>query len=49
MFKRFISTLVGFPLVVLLLLFGNQLAIDITFSIISIICLTEFYGTFNKC
>ena len=48
MFKRLMSALVGFPLVVLLLLFGNQLAIDITFSIISIICLTEFYGTFKE-
>lgn len=48
MLKRVISSLIGFPIVVLFLLWGNQYALDLVFSIIAIMCLTEFFGTFKN-
>lgn len=46
--KRVISALIGFPIVVLILVFGNQIVIDVAFSLIGIICLYEFYNAFKK-
>ncbi len=46
--KRIISSLIGFPIVALLLIYGNQIVIDIAFSAIAIICLHEFYHAFKK-
>ncbi len=46
--KRVLSALIGFPIVILILVFGNQIVIDVAFSIIAIICLHEFYGAFKK-
>lgn len=48
MFKRVASSVIGFPIVALLLLLGNQLTIDITFAIVAIICLKEFYSAFEN-
>ena len=46
--KRVVSSLIGFPLVALLLIYGNQIVIDIAFSIVAIICLNEFYHAFKN-
>ena len=46
--KRVVSSLIGFPLVAAVLIFGNQIVIDIAFSIVAIICLYEFYNAFKK-
>ena len=46
--KRFISAIIGFPLVVFILVFGNQIVIDVAFSAVAIICLYEFYNAFKK-
>lgn len=46
--KRVVSSLIGFPIVAALLILGNQIVIDIAFSIVSIICLHEFYNAFKK-
>lgn len=48
MITRILSGLIGFPLVVVLLIFGNQLVIDISFAIVAIICLYEFYNVFKE-
>ena len=45
--KRVISGLVLFPLVVVLLVFGNKYVVDIAISIISIMSLHEFYKAFR--
>ena len=46
--KRIISALILFPFVALLLIFGNQIVIDVAFSIVAIICLHEFYHAFKE-
>ncbi|MBR6033376.1 MAG: phosphatidate cytidylyltransferase [Clostridia bacterium] len=46
--KRVLSALIGFPIVILILVFGNQIVIDVAFSAIAIICLHEFYNAFKK-
>ena len=46
--KRLLSALIGFPIVVLILVLGNQIVIDVVFSLIAIICLYEFYNAFKK-
>lgn len=39
---RVITGIVGFPIVALVLVFGNQILIDIAFSIIAIMSFHEF-------
>lgn len=46
--KRFTSALIGLPLVALVLIFGNQYVIDISFSIIAVLSLNEFYNAFKQ-
>lgn len=46
--KRIITSLVGFPLVAILLTLGNKYIVDIAFSIIAILSLHEFYNAFSK-
>ena len=47
-FKRVASGLIGFPIVVLLMLFGNQIIIDVVFAIVGLICVHEFYSAFKE-
>ena len=48
--KRVLSALIGFPIVALILIYGNQIVIDVSFSIVAVICLYEFYNAFKgKC
>lgn len=46
--KRIISAIIGFPLVALVLILGNQYIIDIAFSVIAILSLHEFYNAFKE-
>ena len=46
--KRVISALIGFPIVAFILIFGNQIVIDVAFSLVAIICLYEFYNAFKE-
>lgn len=44
---RIISGLLGFPLVAVILIFGNSYIIDIVFSFIAIMCIHEYFKSFN--
>lgn len=46
--KRIMTALIGFPLVALVLILGNQYIIDIAFSVIAILSLHEFYNAFKE-
>ncbi len=45
--KRFISGILGFPLVAVLFIFGNNYVVDITCAVIAIMGLYEFYNAFK--
>lgn len=45
--KRIISALLGIPLVIIVLMIKNTYVVDIAFTIITIICLYEFYKAFS--
>lgn len=45
--KRYISGLIGFPIVALVLIFGNQVLIDIAFAIIAAISFHEYAHAFK--
>lgn len=47
MVTRILSGIIGFPIVAILLIFGNQFIIDMVFSLVAIICLYEFYNSFK--
>lgn len=47
-YKRLISSLIGFPLIAILLIFSNTLIMDITLAIISMISLYEYYNCFKS-
>ena len=46
--KRVTSALLGLPMVIIVLLFGNKYVIDVTMSIVAIISLQEYFGAFKK-
>ena len=46
--KRITTALIGFPLVVIILTFGNKYIVDICFSIIAMLSLQEFYNAFKE-
>lgn len=48
MAKRVLSSLLGFPLVVALLVFGNKYVVDCAIAVIAIICMYEFYHAFSN-
>ena len=45
--KRFISGMVLFPIVAVIIIFGNQYIVDIAVSIVAIMSLHEFYKAFR--
>ncbi len=47
-FKRIASALVGFPLVAIILIFGNKYLVDIAVSIIAILSLHEYFHSFKE-
>lgn len=46
-FKRIISGLILFPLVAILLIFGNTYVVDVTIAVVAILSLYEFYKSFE--
>ncbi len=45
--KRITSALIGFPLVVIILIFGNKYIVDITFAIVAALSLCEYFNAFK--
>ena len=45
--KRVTSALLGFPLVIVVLLFGNKYIIDAVMAIVAIISLQEYFNAFK--
>ena len=46
--KRVTSALLGLPLVIAVILFGNQVVIDIAMSFVAIISLNEYFNAFKE-
>lgn len=46
--KRIISSLVGFPLVAIILIYGNKYVVDIAISIVAIMSLHEYFHSFKE-
>lgn len=46
--KRILTTVLGLPAVIAILIFGNTIVIDIFFGIIAFISIKEFYDAFEK-
>ena len=46
--QRFLSSLIGFPMVVLVFIFANNIVMDITIAIIALICSYEYCNCFKK-
>lgn len=45
--KRVISGLIGFPIVALVLIFGNQIIIDVAFAVIAAMSFHEYSHAFK--
>ena len=46
--KRILSGVIGFPIVVLILIFGNIYVIDAIFAIVALIAMNEYLNAFGK-
>ncbi|MCL2383402.1 MAG: hypothetical protein FWC79_04555 [Oscillospiraceae bacterium] len=46
--KRILTALVGFPLVVALLILGNNHVINVAFAIVAIFAIKEFFDAFKN-
>lgn len=46
--KRILTSLIGFPIVIAIIVFGNNIVIDIFFSLVAIIGMKEYFGAFEK-
>lgn len=46
--KRITSALVGFPLVVIILVFGNKYIVDIAFAVVAAMSLHEYFNAFKQ-
>lgn len=46
--KRIVSSVLGLPMVIIVILFGNKYIIDIAMSIVAIISLHEYYNAVSK-
>ncbi len=46
--KRVLTSVIGLPAVIAIIVFGNTVIIDIFFGIIALISLKEFYDAFEK-
>lgn len=47
-FKRIITTIVGLPLVAVILIFGNKYLVDVIISLIAIMSLHEYFHSFKE-
>lgn len=46
--KRFLTATIGLPAIILIIVLGNTTVIDIFFALISIIAISEYFGSFEK-
>lgn len=46
--KRVLTAVLGLPLIVALMIFGNETIIDIFFAIVALIAIQEYFGAFEK-
>ena len=46
--KRILTTVLGFPLIVAIIEFGNSTIVDIFFAIVALIAIKEYFGAFEK-
>lgn len=46
--KRVLTSVLGLPLVIAILVFGNTIVIDIFFAVVALISIKEFFGAFEK-
>lgn len=46
--KRILTSIIGFPIVIAIIVFGNNTVIDIFFGIVAIIGMREYFGAFEK-
>ena len=46
-FKRLSSALLGLPMVIIVLLFGNKYVIDVALSLVAVISLHEYFNAFK--
>lgn len=46
--KRILSGMIGFPIVALILIFGNIYVIDVIFAIVALIAMSEYLNAFKK-
>lgn len=46
--KRWTTAIIGFPIVAIILIFGNKYVIDFSFSIIAILALYEYFNSFKE-
>ncbi len=46
--KRFLTSVLGFPIVILILVFGNETVIDVFFAIVALIAMKEYFEAFEK-
>ncbi len=46
--KRVLTTLLGFPLIVAIIEYGNSALVDFFFAIVAIIAIKEYFGAFEK-
>ncbi len=46
--KRVLTAVIGFPLVAILLIFGNKYIVDIAFAIVALIAIREFFNAFKE-
>ena len=45
--KRIVSGLIAFPILASILILGNKYIVDVAFSIVSVLCVNEFYKSFK--
>ena len=46
--KRILTSLIGFPIVIAIIVFGNNTVIDIFFALVAIIGMKEYFNAFEK-
>ena len=46
--KRITSGLLGFPLVLIILIFGNNIVVDIALAVIALLAMNEYFNAISK-
>ncbi len=46
--KRVLTTVIGFPIIIAIIVLGNENIIDVFFAIVALFAIQEYYGAFEK-